>query len=156
MCIVIDRCDGARSFKSIAAPSFLRARAQKRTRGRTGHSSAPDSSATGGRLARVTRGETISGSASTVISSGLPELSKPSTDFGSGGLPSLLDFVSLVIIDYGDKREVIFMHASLLVSAAARCFALLRGCSRRLRGMRYRNFRCEDLVRRRPTRPSPI
>ena len=104
MCVEINRCDDARSFKSIAAPSFLRARAQKRTRGRTGHSSAPDSSATGGRLARVTRGETISGSASTVIISGLPELSKPRADFGSGGLPSLLDFDSRLIIYYGTAR----------------------------------------------------
>ena len=82
----------------------MRARARNRTRGRTGHSKAPFSRATGGRLARVTRGETISGSASTVISSGLPELSKPSMDFGSGGLPSLLDFDSRLIIYYGTAR----------------------------------------------------
>ena len=92
------RCDDALELKSIAAPNFLRARARNRTRGRAGHSKAPFSRATGGRLARVTRGETISGSASTVMSSGRPSLSKPSRDLGSGGLPSLLDFASSAIV----------------------------------------------------------
>jgi len=78
-----------------------------RTLRRTGHSSAPFSRATGGRLARVTRGETISGSASTVMSSGRPSLSKPSRHLGSGGLPSLLDFVSSAMRYYALLRLII-------------------------------------------------
>ena len=101
------RCDDALELKSIAAPNFLRARARNRTRGRAGHSKAPFSRATGGRLARVTRGETISGSASTVIISGRPSLSKPSRDLGSGGLPSLLDFCSSLILYYALLRLLI-------------------------------------------------
>ena len=116
MCVEIDRCDNARSFKSIAAPNFMRARARNRTRGRTGHSKAPLSRATGGRLARVTRGETISGSASTVIISGLPELSKPSMGFGSGGLPSLLDFPPSVIMYSTALRQRPFLIALVPVS----------------------------------------
>ena len=91
-----------RALRAIAAPYFLPLQS---TLGPT--RARPIPRATGG-AARVTRGETISGSASTVISSGLPELSKPRADFGSGGLPSLLDF-ALLIIYYGAARQVIFI-----------------------------------------------
>lgn len=126
MCVEVRRCDGARFLKSIAAPNFLRARARNRTRGRTGHSKAPFSRATGGRLARVTRGETISGSASTVIISGLPSLSKPSRDLGSGGLPSLLDFASSLIIHYRAAAALIFYASRPVMPAAAGRIARLR------------------------------